>query len=65
MPHKVLRPLQQMRRPPEWTWQGTTAEAVNDQSHSESLVLVWDGTGGDATEPNLFIMPDPDDPERM
>lgn len=49
----------------EWVCQGTTAEAVDYQSESESLVLVWDDSRADAAEPDLSVTPDPDDPEVM
>lgn len=49
----------------DWIGQRDGAEILDYQAQTESLVVVWDDTNSDATEPEVSVAPAPDDPEVM
>ncbi|MDW3180376.1 hypothetical protein [Roseobacter sp.] len=49
----------------DWIEQRDGSEILDYESQTESLMLVWDDTHEDASEPDVGVAPDPDDPEVM
>lgn len=49
----------------DWIEQRDGSEVLDYESKTESLMLVWDDTHDGASEPDVGVAPDPDDPEVM
>lgn len=49
----------------DWIAERDGAEILDYEARTESLMVVWDDTEATASEPQVDVAPDPDDPEVM